>query len=320
MRPARRRPRPAERRARVAERRARVAALLVRAYPRSWRERYGDEVLAWVGEGGLGPARALDLLRGVVDARLHPELVEKGLIRMVERLRGSVLGVLCGYAVFVVAGAGYQKLTEYEDFTAAANRDAALGVTSRTIVVASVVALAATVAAGAPIGLATVRQALAGRRALWRPLGLVAAALLWVAGTLALMAWRARSSPLPPGKMASVSEVSGWLASLLLGVMVGVAAAVTAVRRSELGVGLLRFGTATVAVVAAAMLVMLVATVWWGLALRSADPALFHSHEGIRASSTVATWVSIVALMAASTALALRAGARGLAANRRPSG
>jgi hypothetical protein len=312
--------RPARRRPRRPERRARIAALLVRAYPRSWRERYGDEVLAWVGEGGLGPARALDLVRGAMDARLHPELVEKGLIRMVERLRGSVLGVLCGYAVFVVAGAGYQKLTEYEDFTAAANRHAALGATSRTIVVASVVALVAMVVAGAPIGLATVRQALAGRRALWRPLGLVALALLWAAGTLALMAWRARSSPLPPGKMASVSEVAGWLASLLLAVTVGVAAAVTAVRRSELGLGLLRLGTAAVAVVAAAMLVMLGATVWWGLALRSADPALFHSHEGIRASSTVASWASIVALMAASTALALRAGVRGLAANRRPSG
>jgi hypothetical protein len=291
--------------------------MLVRAYPRSWRERYGDEVLAWVEEGGLGPARALDLLRGALDARLHPELVGEGSIRMVERLRGAVLGVLCGYAVFVVAGAGYQKLTEYEDFTEAAQRHAALGVAFRTIVVASVVALGAMVAAGAPIGLATVRQALAGRRALWRPLGLVAVAVLWFAGTLALLAWRARSTPPPTGQMSSAAEVSGWLASLLLAATVGVAAAVTAVRRSELGLGLLRFGAAAVAVVAAAMLVMLGATVWWGLALRSADPALFHSHQGVRASSTVASWVVIVALMAASTTLALRAGARGLAATRR---
>lgn len=144
--------------------------MLVRAYPRSWRERYGDEVLAWVEEGGLGPA-------------------------------------------------------------------------------------------------------LAGRRALWRPLGLVAVAVLWFAGTLALLAWRARSTPPPTGRMSSAAEVSGWLASLLLAATVGVAAAVTAVRRSELGLGLLRFGAAAVAVVAAAMLVMLGATVWWGLALRSADPA-----------------------------------------------
>ena len=130
-----------------AARSARLAAVLVRAYPRSWRERYGDEVLAWVEEGGLGPARALDLLRGALDARLHPELVGEGSTRMVERLRGAVLGVLCGYAVFVVAGAGYQKLTEYEDFTEAAQRHAALGVAFRTIVVASVVALGAMVAA-----------------------------------------------------------------------------------------------------------------------------------------------------------------------------
>jgi hypothetical protein len=275
------------------------------------------EVLAWVDEGGIGPLRALNLLRGALDARLHPELIEEGLIRMVERLRGSVLGVLYSYAAFVVAGIGYQKLTEYEDFTEAANRHAALGATFRTIVVASVVSLVAMVAAATPIGLATVRQALAGRRALWAPLAVLAVALLWIAGTLALMAWRARSSPVPPGPMAGVGEISGWLASLLLAAAVGVAAAVTAVRRSELGPGMLRFGAAAVAVVAVAMLVMLGATVWWGLALRSADPALFRSHEGIRASSTVSSWVGIVALMAASTALALRAGARGLAANRR---
>jgi len=144
--------------------------MLVRAYPRSWRERYGDEVLAWVEEGGLGPARALNLLRGALDARLHPELVGEGSIRMVERLRGSVLGVL------------------------------------------------------------------------------VAVAVLWFAGTLALLAWRAPSTPPPTGRMSSAAEVSGWLASLLLAATVGVAAAVTAVRRSELGLGLLRFGAAAVAV------------------------------------------------------------------------
>jgi hypothetical protein len=185
------------------------------------------------GRGGIGPLRALNLLRGALDARLHPELIEEGLIRMVERLRGSVLCVLYGYAAFVVAGIGYQKLTEYEDFTEAANRHAALGATFRTIVVASVVSLVAMVAAATPIGLATVRQALAGRRALWAPLAVLAVALLWIAGTLALMAWRARSSPVPPGPMAGVGEISGWLASLPLAAAVGVAAAVTAVRRSE---------------------------------------------------------------------------------------
>jgi hypothetical protein len=290
--------------------RARLAAVLVRLYPRSWRDRYGDELLGWVDESGLGPLRALDLARGAADARLHADLVEEEPIWMRERLRSSVLGVLCGYAAFVIAGAGYQKLTEYEDFTAAAREHAALGAAFRVVVVASVVALAAMVAAGVPIGLAVVRQALAGRRALWGPLGLVAAAMLWFAATLALPAWRAHASPEPAGQMASVAEVSGWIVSLLLAGGVGVAGAVTAARRAELGVGMLRFGAVAVAGVAAA-------TVTWGVVLRSADPALFHGHEGVRASSTAASWVGIVLLMAASSALALRASARGLAGRRR---
>lgn len=299
---------------------ARLAAVLVGLYPRSWRERYGDELLGWVDEGGLGPLRALDLARGAADARLHADLVEEGSIRMGERLRGSVLGVLCGYAAFVVAGAGYQKLTEYEDFTEAARRHAALGAAFWVVVVASVVALGAMVAAGAPIGLAVVRQALAGRRALWGPLGLVAAAVLWFAATLALLAWHAHASPVPAGRMASAAEVSGWTASLLLAVAAGVAGAVTAVRRGELGLGMLRFGTVAVAVVAAAMVVILAATVTWGMVLRSVDPALFYSHEGVRASSTAGSWVAIVALMAASSALAVWASGRGLARGRRAGG
>ena len=52
MRPAGQPAGPARRPAGPGARRARLAAMLVRAYPRSWRERYGDEVLAWVEEGG----------------------------------------------------------------------------------------------------------------------------------------------------------------------------------------------------------------------------------------------------------------------------
>lgn len=81
-------------------------------------------------------------------------------------------------------------------------------------------------------------------------------------------------------------------------------------------VAVLRFGSFAVAVVAAAMVVMLVATVTWGMVLRSADPALFHSHEGLRAGSTAASWVRIVALMAAASALAVLASPRGLAGSR----
>ena len=46
--------------------------LLLRAYPRGWRERYGQEFLALLSDRRPGPAEVLDVLAGALDARLHP--------------------------------------------------------------------------------------------------------------------------------------------------------------------------------------------------------------------------------------------------------
>ena len=44
-------------------------------YPRRWRRRYGDEFLAVLEEHGLSLMVLLDVVRGALDARLHPQLV-----------------------------------------------------------------------------------------------------------------------------------------------------------------------------------------------------------------------------------------------------
>ncbi len=41
-------------------------------YPRAWRERYGDELLEVLEQERLGLRTRLDLVRGALDARLHP--------------------------------------------------------------------------------------------------------------------------------------------------------------------------------------------------------------------------------------------------------
>jgi hypothetical protein len=46
-----------------------IAAL----YPRAWRQRYGDELAGLLDAGGLGLRGRIDLLRGALDAHLHPE-------------------------------------------------------------------------------------------------------------------------------------------------------------------------------------------------------------------------------------------------------
>jgi hypothetical protein len=47
---------------------------LLRLYPRAWRDRYGDELLALLEDRPASPLDLLDLIRGALDARLHPQL------------------------------------------------------------------------------------------------------------------------------------------------------------------------------------------------------------------------------------------------------
>ena len=50
------------------------ATWTLRLYPRAWRERYGGEMLAVLEQHEATLGTALDLLRGALDARLHPRL------------------------------------------------------------------------------------------------------------------------------------------------------------------------------------------------------------------------------------------------------
>jgi hypothetical protein len=47
---------------------------ILRLYPRAWRERYEDELLVMLEEQPASLSDAVDLVRGAVDARLHPQV------------------------------------------------------------------------------------------------------------------------------------------------------------------------------------------------------------------------------------------------------
>lgn len=50
------------------------AERLLRLYPRAWRERYGEEFLATVGDGRLHVQQAIDIVSGAVDAWLSADV------------------------------------------------------------------------------------------------------------------------------------------------------------------------------------------------------------------------------------------------------
>jgi hypothetical protein len=51
-----------------------IATWLVRLYPPTWRARYGAEFAELLGERPLGVRDGLDVVRGALDARLHPQV------------------------------------------------------------------------------------------------------------------------------------------------------------------------------------------------------------------------------------------------------
>jgi hypothetical protein len=104
--------------------------------------------------------------------------------------------------------------------------------------------------------------------------------------------------------------------AFLLAAAASVAAVSVAVRRCEIGARFYRFALFPGTLTALAMGVVVVATVVWGLALRAQAPALFSGNEGILATPTIASWLVIVAVMAACACAASAAMVRGLRARR----
>lgn len=50
------------------------AETLLRLYPRAWRERYGEEFLALLGDRPLYLAQVIDIISGAIDARLSSDV------------------------------------------------------------------------------------------------------------------------------------------------------------------------------------------------------------------------------------------------------
>lgn len=281
---------------------------LVRLYPRGWRERYEEEFLAVLEERDVSFSDILDVALGALDARLRPRVVSEGRSLLVmDRMRSSVLGVLWAWVGLVVAGVGFQKMTEYDDFVRAARENALIGAAFDAVVIGAVVALMAVAAGGAPIAFVAVRRAHTERRKDVPLLFCVPplCVAVFVGYVLALV----KIFYPEPGRMAVHGSVNVALflslaVAFLLAAVASVASVSAAIRRSGVGERLFRFALVPAVVAAAAMVVVLAGTVIWGLALAAEAPALFAGSDGILATGTAATWLAIVAVMAVSVLMA----------------
>lgn len=228
-------------------------------------------------------------------------------------LRRSVLTIFCAYVVFILAGLGFQKMTEYNDFQEAARLHSVVGLSFNLVVIGAAVALLAVLVGGLPIALAVIRSALARKRfgSLFLLVVPILAFLVWM-GTVLLMERIDRAGA---GPVAHLFLGRGlFFGTLIAAAIVSPAALCLAVIHSEIPEKFLRFALLAFMVATLAMALILTATIIWGIGLRDSAPQLFAGNGGIVETSTTGTWLSIVIGMAIATIIAIVSLIRGLSA------
>ena len=282
---------------------------LLRLYPKTWRERYGDEFAALLEQCRLSPMMLCDVLLGALDARTEPQDTTGRILQMIERPRRTAITVFCAYIAFVVAGMGYQKMTE--DVVKARIGDAhpAIGVSFLIVEIGAAVALLAVLAGGLPIAYTALRQALAARR---RDIF-----VLFAVPPIALAVWLGYTALLLSGHHPlDIKLPLSWIGLFVLAAIASTAAVSIAVSRSAIPEQLLRFALGSAVVATLAMAVMFVAVLVWGLALRADAPQIYNGNDGALATNTVVSWVALVVVMGVATAVAAASLFRSLTAQR----
>lgn len=284
---------------------------LLRLYPAGWRERYADEfaaVLVSAMADGRGRGRrwrvAVDAAAGAADAHLHPAPRPRP-----DRIRNAACLAFCAFVVFCLAGSGFQRMSEDQAFRAAAHAHTGLAWSYGVVFFGAIVAALTVVAGSLPVLLEIVRQARAGRRDLAR---LLAVPPVAAASFVTLIFAVTRLDH------ASVHSAVNITAFVVIVIALHVAAAasawalVCATRRAELPATVKRAQWLPSTGLSIAMVAVTVGDLVWGLTLRAQAPGLFHSGNGVLATSLPGTWIATLVAMALASAVAVAASVRAI--------
>lgn len=135
----------------------RLEKYLLRLYPRVWRTRYEEEVLALLELRPLSSVHCLEMILEALDAHLHPHFgtrempASERIVHLFHTLRDSLLVVFCAYIGFVIAGLAFQRFAEGHAFMVLADIHHPVGVSFALIILGSIMALWAVFIGGLPI-------------------------------------------------------------------------------------------------------------------------------------------------------------------------
>jgi len=256
---------------------------LLHAYPRAWRERYGDELVSLIEAGAEGGRVSLRVKLDVLGAGLVQRLRSSGLagdeVPPEGRIRAGVLLVLSSWSAFVVAGIALAKTAEHwQAATPRPDRGVPRAAYDGVVLAAGLGSLAVL------LGIVLTARPLyaflraGGWRQIRRPVlrGLAATGLT-VAALIPSVGWahHLTNAQRNGGDFLYGMAFLGVGALAVASIGLWTHAAVVTARRLALTSGSLRRETLLAAATTSAMVVMtLAATVWW-TSVDASAPAFF---------------------------------------------
>lgn len=286
---------------------------LLRWYPRSWRDRYGEELLALTEDEWGDRIPSLRYRRDIARAGLRERVHATGLVgpgaNAATRLRSGSLLVLSTWTLFVIAGLGLQKTSEH--FARAvplASRSTSQDAFN-TVALFAVISLAAVligVAATLPRAIEFLRSG-GWRHVRRHTLRSVIASGLAVATVIPLSQWAHTLNEMQRNGADNAYSwaVTAWAVLVALALVSWTATAIAVVVRLNLSRRTLRIEGTLAVVVAGSMAAITIATaVWWSSLSAQASWFLDGTPSGTSSGGVSSTMVTIVSLMSIAVLLA----------------
>jgi hypothetical protein len=279
---------------------------MLRWYPARWRDRYGDELAAMIEDDLGGESPTLRYRLSFARSGLSEQMRGAGLVgdstTPSERVRGGTLTVLCAFALFVIPGVGFAKISEHWDQSIRQGSRHLPAVSFNLLGSLAVACGAAVVIASVALLPIFVQFLRAGgwpaiRRRVWWAVTATAATGAAIGG-LAIWARHLTNHQRNVG--------FGWyqlvfvIAAILFAATIATwsAVAVAATRRINIGLGQLKIvGVLAVAVAACMPIMTAAAAIWWGSMATTAPWFLAGTPVGSSASPWATNLLGVLIVM-----------------------
>jgi hypothetical protein len=254
-----------------------------------------------------------DILLGALDARLFLRDATGRMLSMLTRYRAANIAVFCSWIAFVLAGLALNGQLDDSPFIPLMRERADLNGLWFVLQAGAVISLLAVLAGGLPVALAVWRNSPEQRR--WFLIPVICFLLVVTPVAIAIiLSQTGVLHPVTPPPWTHPALIAYEILFVLCAIA-STYAVTRAVQLGSVGEETYRFALIPATVTVGAMAVMLVATVVWGLLTSAALPAEFYRTPFTWPSNlTFVTWLLVVVVMSAATAVGAIALLRGFAA------